>query len=307
MGHHYGYVSEQLINGWLFPHLTRAAPRTRIRRCPLLRQAIEGPRRGGDALALRLSGDRPDRHQQRGDDPDPRELLELYRAVPMYESVHRGQSTASRRMTERFEEAYDTIATWMNAPSRRTHRDLPQHHRGDQRGHVLDAHRVPRRRQRGHHEDGAQLQLRALVRADQGDPAAIRPLGGVSDGRGRPRAPESSTSTTWRGSSTTEPSWSAHRRFEFPRHQAVAAADPAIADLGGYAPAGGRLADTGGRCQLVPTHARRRAGAGRGLARLLLPQAAGAVRSRRPLCPGGNCWNGRCRSSTAATWSPRDR
>jgi cysteine desulfurase/selenocysteine lyase len=51
----------------------------------------------------------------------PRELVDLYRRLtPWYENVHRGQSTASRRMTERFEESYDTIATWVNAPSRRT-------------------------------------------------------------------------------------------------------------------------------------------------------------------------------------------
>jgi cysteine desulfurase/selenocysteine lyase len=50
----------------------------------------------------------------------PRELLELYRGlVPAYENVHRGQSSASRRTTELFEESYDTIAAWLNAPSRR--------------------------------------------------------------------------------------------------------------------------------------------------------------------------------------------
>jgi cysteine desulfurase/selenocysteine lyase len=50
----------------------------------------------------------------------PRELLDLYRSlVPTYENVHRGQSSASRRTTELFEESYDTIAAWLNAPSRR--------------------------------------------------------------------------------------------------------------------------------------------------------------------------------------------
>ena len=50
----------------------------------------------------------------------PRELIDLYRTLsPGYENVHRGQSTASRRMTELFEESYDTIAAWLNAPSRR--------------------------------------------------------------------------------------------------------------------------------------------------------------------------------------------
>ena len=51
----------------------------------------------------------------------PRELVELYRQLaPQYENVHRGQSTASRAMTEMFEESYDTIATFLNAPSRRS-------------------------------------------------------------------------------------------------------------------------------------------------------------------------------------------
>jgi cysteine desulfurase/selenocysteine lyase len=50
----------------------------------------------------------------------PRELLDLYRSlVPTYENVHRGQSSASQRTTELFEQSYDTIAAWLNAPSRR--------------------------------------------------------------------------------------------------------------------------------------------------------------------------------------------
>src|SRR3954467_1653670 len=51
----------------------------------------------------------------------PRELLELYRSLtPWYENVHRGQSTASQRTTLMFEQSYDTIARWLNAPSRRS-------------------------------------------------------------------------------------------------------------------------------------------------------------------------------------------
>jgi len=51
----------------------------------------------------------------------PRQLLDLYRSlVPSYENVHRGQSTASMRTTAAFEESYDTIAGWLNAPSRRS-------------------------------------------------------------------------------------------------------------------------------------------------------------------------------------------
>jgi cysteine desulfurase/selenocysteine lyase len=51
----------------------------------------------------------------------PRELIDLYRSLaPWYENVHRGQSAASRRTTELFESSYDTIASWLNAPSRRS-------------------------------------------------------------------------------------------------------------------------------------------------------------------------------------------
>ena len=43
----------------------------------------------------------------------PREPLGLYRSLaPWYENVHRGQSSASQRMTAMFEESYDTIAAW---------------------------------------------------------------------------------------------------------------------------------------------------------------------------------------------------
>jgi cysteine desulfurase/selenocysteine lyase len=51
----------------------------------------------------------------------PRQLLDEYRRRAMdYENVHRGQSAASRRTTQRFEAAYDTIAAFVNAPSRRS-------------------------------------------------------------------------------------------------------------------------------------------------------------------------------------------
>ena len=62
----------------------------------------------------------------------PRQLLDLYRSlVPSYENVHRGQSTASMRTTAAFEESYDTIAGWLNAPSRRsiaTYRNTTEAH-----------------------------------------------------------------------------------------------------------------------------------------------------------------------------------
>src|SRR3954469_25852078 len=50
----------------------------------------------------------------------PRELVDLFKAlVPDYENVHRGQSDASMHTTELFEQSYDIIANWLNAPSRR--------------------------------------------------------------------------------------------------------------------------------------------------------------------------------------------
>ena len=50
----------------------------------------------------------------------PRELLDLFHALaPDYENVHRGQSSASKRTTALFEDAYDTIARFINAPGRR--------------------------------------------------------------------------------------------------------------------------------------------------------------------------------------------
>lgn len=50
----------------------------------------------------------------------PRELLILQASLAAdYENVHRGQSTASQKTTARFEAAFDTIASFINAPSRR--------------------------------------------------------------------------------------------------------------------------------------------------------------------------------------------
>jgi cysteine desulfurase/selenocysteine lyase len=49
----------------------------------------------------------------------PRELVDLFRTLSRdYENVHRGQSAASQLTTARFERAYDTIAQFINAPSR---------------------------------------------------------------------------------------------------------------------------------------------------------------------------------------------
>ena len=50
----------------------------------------------------------------------PRELVQLYQRLSRrgYENVHRGQSDASQAMTTQFEASFDTIAQFINAPSR---------------------------------------------------------------------------------------------------------------------------------------------------------------------------------------------
>jgi cysteine desulfurase/selenocysteine lyase len=49
-----------------------------------------------------------------------KELADLFYSLsPDYENVHRGQSTASKDMTHLFETSYDTIAAFINAPSRK--------------------------------------------------------------------------------------------------------------------------------------------------------------------------------------------
>ncbi|WP_244928003.1 aminotransferase class V-fold PLP-dependent enzyme [Nocardioides sp. W7] len=117
MGHHYGYVSERLISGGLLPQRRRERRPDATAAVP----AIEGL----DVEAMRSHFDFPATGRivtnNAATTQTPRELVDLYRRLtPWYEGVHRGQSTASQRMTERFEESYDTIATWINAPSRRT-------------------------------------------------------------------------------------------------------------------------------------------------------------------------------------------
>jgi cysteine desulfurase/selenocysteine lyase len=50
----------------------------------------------------------------------PTALVDLLAALaPGYENVHRGQSSASQEMTGLFEASYDTVAQFLNAPSRR--------------------------------------------------------------------------------------------------------------------------------------------------------------------------------------------
>ena len=111
---HYGYVSEQLLPGWVSPPRLR-----RPRRAPKKRSA---PRY--DVERVRSHFDFPGTGRvvtnNAATSQTPRELIDLFRTLsPWYESVHRGQSAASRQITARFEESFDTIATWVNAPSRR--------------------------------------------------------------------------------------------------------------------------------------------------------------------------------------------
>jgi cysteine desulfurase/selenocysteine lyase len=111
---HYGYVSEQLITGRLWPARRRRrsgpapAPAPRELDVERFRSHFDFPGTGRVVTNNAATSQ------------TPRELVELFgRLTPWYEGVHRGQSAASRRMTAEFEESYDTIATWVNAPSRR--------------------------------------------------------------------------------------------------------------------------------------------------------------------------------------------
>jgi cysteine desulfurase/selenocysteine lyase len=115
---HYGYVSEQLIAGrglWSWRRRGRdrgtdtssghAPPQLDVER---LRSHFDFPGTGRVVTNNAATSQ------------TPRELIELYRRIsPWYEGVHRGQSAASQRLTTEFEESFDTIATWINAPSRR--------------------------------------------------------------------------------------------------------------------------------------------------------------------------------------------
>ena len=113
---HYGYVSEQLLPGWVSP--------PRLRR-PWRAPKQQRPVQGYDVERVRGHFDFPGTGRvvtnNAATSQTPRELIDLYRTLsPWYESIHRGQSAASRQITATFEESFDTIATWVNAPSRRS-------------------------------------------------------------------------------------------------------------------------------------------------------------------------------------------
>src|SRR6187401_1226417 len=111
---HYGYVSDQLITGRLWPARRRRrsgpapAPAPRELDVERVRSHFDFPGTGRVVTNNAATSQ------------TPRELIDLFRTLsPWYEGVHRGQSAASRQMTATFEESFDTIATWINAPSRR--------------------------------------------------------------------------------------------------------------------------------------------------------------------------------------------
>ena len=111
---HYGYVSEQLLPRWLSPPRLRR-PRSAPNNRPPQRLDVERVRSHFD-----FPGTGRVVTNNAATSQTPRELIELYRRLsPWYEAVHRGQSAASRQMSAQFEESFDTIATWVNAPSRR--------------------------------------------------------------------------------------------------------------------------------------------------------------------------------------------
>jgi cysteine desulfurase / selenocysteine lyase len=118
---HYGYVSEQLLTGELFPPRRREGARRGW--LPRRREPRTGT--GFDVDRIRGHFDFPATGRvvtnNAATTQTPRELVDLYRRLsPWYESVHRGESAASQQMTARFEESFDTIAAWINAPSPRT-------------------------------------------------------------------------------------------------------------------------------------------------------------------------------------------
>ena len=97
MGHHYGYVSEQLITGGLFPPRRRngaghravaSAPPAGL---PRQRAVASTWRRCAPTSTSRRRGRVVTNNA--ATTQTPRELLDLYRSSsPWYESVHRGQS-----------------------------------------------------------------------------------------------------------------------------------------------------------------------------------------------------------------------
>ena len=224
--------------------------------------------------------------------------------MPAYENVHRGQSAASQRTTALFEESYDTIAAWVNAPSRRciaTYRNtteainavmyslLTEFRDGD---NVVT------------HDDGAQLQLRALVRAVPGDPAPVRAARWSAGSRGSTTPPGDSTSTTSPSWSTSGPSWSlspAPRTSSAPSRRSTASGgSPTAAATGSRTASAGRCCSSTPRSSCPSTVVDVQALDVDYLAfsfhKMLAPFGVGVLYGQ-----GAPARAGRCRSSTAAT------
>ena len=223
----------------------------------------------------------------------PRELLELYRSLTPGTRTCTADSRRPRGgRPQLFEESYDTIATWLNAPSRRsiaTYRNtteainavmyslLTEFRDGDNVVTTMMEHNsnfvpwyalcreiLPR--------FGRRVECR-VARFDHRTGAA------------RPGPPR-------RAGRRADQARLRHRRVELPRHQAAAAASS------GRSPTAAGTCSRDGRAgslllvdaaQLVPSSLRRRAAARRRLPGLLLPQdcsrrSASACSTRRSTC-----------------------
>ena len=157
----------------------------------------------------------------------PRELVELLaELVPGYESVHRGRSTAARLMTDLFESAYDTIAQWINAPSRRNiaiYRNTTEAHNAVMYSMLTefrDGDNVVTTRME-HNSNYV-----PLVWDDERDPRTAGATRRVSAGRLRPRNRRARPRPHGAPRRQQNQADLLHRRIEFPRHQTAARRRP---------------------------------------------------------------------------------
>ena len=239
----------------------------------------------------------------------PRELVQLYQDLaPGYENVHRGQSDASQAMTTQFEASFDTIAQFINAPSRENvavyrnatealnsvmyslmteFRDgdnvvttMMEHNSNYVPWHGLCQEILPK--------FGIRVQCRLVpFDPDTGELDLAQLAAQVDD---RTKLVCCTGASNFLGTKT--PLDSVRR----------------IAAESGYRQPDGdrrsRVLIDG--AQLVPSYICRRPGHGRRLPGLFVPQDAGAIRRRR-LYAKRRCLTTRSRSSTGATWSLRAR
>ena len=285
--------------------MTRIDARPEIeRRRRHLDHEVEPAGRPRHPQALPVPGDRPDRHQQRG---------QHAAAARAAGAVQRARAAIRERAPWAVERiaAHDAALrsglrrhrALRRRPQPQQHRRRAQHDRSDQRGDVFAADRVSRRRQRRFHLHGAQLELRALACDVPRHPAEVRAARGTAaralrsaDRRARPGAPGVADRLAHQARVL-------HRRIQLSRHEESGRRDPRAGRCE-------RLRAAERRAALVPAD-RRRAARARQLHRLarprrrlsvvLVPQDAGAVRRRRAGTPRSACSRRRCRSCTAAT------